>query len=345
MMILLTQGLAGSAVYLMLGLGLVLIFSVTRVIFVPLGSIAVFAALSLAAMENGQTPPAINLVVLLVVLALVLEVVHLWRVQALKRLPRSLLSWGVIPLLPCAYTVWAMGQDAQGLRIIAAVVLVIPLGPLIERVVFRPIARSSVLRLLIVALIVEFVVEGFALLWFGPNGIRTKASLDGSVAITANWIVDYQAMLIIVVAIVLSLLFYGGLQKTKLGKVLHATASNPTGARLVGIRPGFTATMAHSVAGTLAGIVGILISSTITIYYNSGLMLTLKAFVAAILAGLESYLLTIVGALVVGVPEVFAAFWNSAWQNVIVFGLLIPILAIRAAFSSHGDEDDEEEDA
>lgn len=47
-LILVTDGLANGAVYLLAGLGLVLIFSVTRVVFVPFGDIAAFAALSLA---------------------------------------------------------------------------------------------------------------------------------------------------------------------------------------------------------------------------------------------------------------------------------------------------------
>ena len=51
------DGLANGAIYLLAGLGLVLIFSVTRVIFVPFGDIAAFAALSLAAFETGKVPP------------------------------------------------------------------------------------------------------------------------------------------------------------------------------------------------------------------------------------------------------------------------------------------------
>ena len=53
-LILSVDGLANGAVYLLAGIGLVLIFSVTRVVFVPFGDIAAFAALSLAAFETGR---------------------------------------------------------------------------------------------------------------------------------------------------------------------------------------------------------------------------------------------------------------------------------------------------
>lgn len=341
-MILLADGLATAAVYLIIGLGLVLIFSVTRVIFVPFGSIAVFSALSLGAMEMGRLPAAINLVCLFVALALVMEFVRLWRQQALRQLPRALLFWGVLPLLPCAFAAWATGQQSELLRVVAAVLLVVPLGPLVERVALRPVARASVLALLIVALVLDLILSGLGLLWFGPEGLRTKAALDGSLALSANLTVSYQTLLTISVALVLALMFYVGFQRTRMGKVLHATASNPTGARLVGIRPAFTATIAHIVGALLAGIVGVLISPVATIYYDSGLILTLKAFVAAIIGGMASYPLTALGALLVGVSESFAAFWDSGLKDAIVFGLLIPILVICSGISRHEESDEEE---
>jgi branched-chain amino acid transport system permease protein len=78
-LILLTDGLANGAVYLLAGLGLVLIFSVTRVVFVPFGDIAAFAALSLAAFETGRVPATIGMVAVLAVLALATEIGSLLR--------------------------------------------------------------------------------------------------------------------------------------------------------------------------------------------------------------------------------------------------------------------------
>lgn len=342
-MILLADGLAWSAIYLIIGLGLVLIFSVTRVIFVPFGSIAVFSALSLGAMEHGRMPASINLIALFIAVALLMELVAICRQRAWQRMPRALLYWLVLPLLPCALAWWATGQDSTALRVVAAILLAVPLGPLIERVALRPIARASVLSLLIVSLVLDLVLAGLGLLWFGPEGLRTKASLSGSIAVSQSLAVNYQTLMTIGVAIVLAVLFYVALQRTRMGKVLHATASNPTGARLVGIHPAFTATIAHAVAALLAGIVGVLISPVATIYYDSGLILTLKAFVAAIIGGLVSYPLTALGALLVGVAESYASFWNSGLKDAIVFGLLIPILVIRSGLAAHHEEEESEE--
>lgn len=342
-MILLADGLAWSAIYLIIGLGLVLIFSVTRVIFVPFGSIAVFSALSLGAMELGRLPAAIYLVGLFVGAALLMELRVLCRHRAWRRLPRTFLRWGLVPLLPCLLAVWATGREWEGWHVLAAILLVVPLGPLIERVALRPIAQASVLALLIVSLVLDLVLAGLGLLWFGPEGLRTKAALEGSLALSDSLAVNHQTLLTVAVALVLAVLFYLVLQRTRMGRVLHATASNPTGARLVGIRPAFTATIAHGIAALLAGIVGVLVSPVATIYYDSGLILTLKAFVAAIIGGLVSYPLTAVGALLVGIAESYASFWNSGLKDAIVFGLLIPILVIRSGLAVHHEEQESEE--
>src|SRR5919109_2668908 len=88
------DGLANGAGYLLAGLGLVLIFSVTRVVFVPFGDVAAFAALSLAAFEGGRTPATIGLVLTLALLATVTEVGSLVRHRRYRSIPRALLGWG-----------------------------------------------------------------------------------------------------------------------------------------------------------------------------------------------------------------------------------------------------------
>ena len=63
------DGVATGAVYVLIALGFVLIFAVTRVIFVPFGDIAAFTALTLAALETGQLPGTVGLVAALAVIA------------------------------------------------------------------------------------------------------------------------------------------------------------------------------------------------------------------------------------------------------------------------------------
>jgi branched-chain amino acid transport system permease protein len=344
-LILAIDGLANGAVYLLAGLGLVLIFSVTRVVFVPFGDVVAFAALSLAAFETGKAPATIGLVLTLASLAVLAELVSLVRQREYRRIPRALLGWGLLPALPCL-AAWAISGAAVPpvIRIVVAIALVVPIAPLVARVALQPIADASVLVLLITSLALHFLLSGLGLLFFGPEGSRTGPLADGAINLPGGFPLSAQVMLMIAAAVVLSALFYLLFERTVAGKALRATAVNRVGARLVGIRPARTALMAYTLASLLAGLIGVLVAPVTTMYYDSGFLIGLKAFVAAIIGGLVSYPLTAIGALAVGAVESFASFYSGAFKDVIVFSLLIPVLMLRSFMARHVEEDAEEID-
>jgi len=339
------DGLANGAVYLLAGLGLVLIFSVTRVVFVPFGDIAAFAALTLAAFETGRVPPTIAMVGALAVVAVAVEVTSLSRRGEFARIPKAVLQWGALPAVPCLLA-WLAARPGvpAAVQVAVSVLLVVPLAPLLARIVFQPIADASVLVLLIVSLALHFLLSGLGLLFFGPEGSRTQPLATGTLMLGEGFPVSGQIILMVASAIVLSGLFFLVFERTVVGKALRATAVNRVGARLVGIRPARTALLAYGCASLLAGLIGVLIAPVTTMYYDSGFIIGLKAFVAAIIGGLVSYPMTALGALAVGVVESFASFWSGALKDVIVFSLLIPVLMLRSFMSAHAEEDEEEVD-
>jgi branched-chain amino acid transport system permease protein len=339
------DGLANGAVYLLAGLGLVLIFSVTRVVFVPFGDVAAFAALSLAAFEAGRRPATIGLVLTLAALAVIAELWRALRQRDYAGIPRALLGWGLLPALPCL-AAWAISGQAvpAAVKIVVAVLLVVPITPLVARVALQPIADASVLVLLIVSLALHFLLSGLGLLFFGPEGSRTGPLASGALTLPGGFPLSAQVMLMIASAVVLSALFFLLFERTVAGKALRATAVNRVGARLVGIRPARTALMAYTLASLLAGLIGVLVAPVMTMYYDSGFLIGLKAFVAAIIGGLVSYPLTAIGALAVGTVESFASFWSGALKDVIVFSLLIPVLMLRSFMARHAEEEAEEID-
>ena len=192
------DGLATGAVYLLAGLGLVLIFSVTRVVFVPFGDIAAFAALTLAAFETNRLPSTIGMVVVLTLMALLTELASLVRRGEARRIPQAVVVWGLLPLLPCllAWLAARPGVPAAA-HVAAAVLLVVPIAPLLARVVFQPIADASALILLIVSLALHFLLSGLGLLFFGPEGSRTQPLVTGAVALAEGFSVSAQVLLMV----------------------------------------------------------------------------------------------------------------------------------------------------
>src|ERR1019366_5393952 len=141
-------------------------------------------------------------------------------------------------------------------------------------------------------------------------------------------------------AVFLLALFF---DRTIAGRALRATAVNRVGARLVGIRPASAGAVAFLIASGLAAISGILIGPVNTLFYDSGFVIGLKAFVGAIIGGLVSYPGAALGALFVGLLESYTAFWNSALKEVTVFAVLVPVLILRSALQ-HGEAGDAEGD-
>jgi branched-chain amino acid transport system permease protein len=340
--ILTIDGIASGAIYVLIGIGFVLIFTVTRVIFVPFGDIAAFTALTLASLETRHVPGTIGLVAGLAVIATAMDVVAKLSAGEAKLVPKSFLFYLLLPLVPVAI-VWmsAETQLPMFLRIILSIALILPIAPLLDRVAFRPIADASVLLLLTVSVALHFGLVGLGLLFFGAEGVRTQPLADVRFEMLGT-VIAMQTVFVVAAAFLFSALLYAFFDYTITGKALRATAINRTGARLVGIRPAAAGTVAYLLGSALAGISGILISPVTTIFYDSGFLISLKAFVGAIIGAMVSYPVTAIGAVSVGLLESFASFWNSAFKEVIVFSILIPVLLWRSLTL---DEDEEEAEA
>ena len=114
--LLMVDGITTGAVYVLLAIGMVLIFTVTRVIFVPFGDIAVFTALTLSALEARQAPGTVALVAVLAVVATVMEVAALARHGKARAVPTALALYLVLPLAVSGVVWAASGTESQSLR-------------------------------------------------------------------------------------------------------------------------------------------------------------------------------------------------------------------------------------
>jgi branched-chain amino acid transport system permease protein len=325
------DGLTNGAVYALMSLALVLVFSVTRIIFIPQGELLAFGALTLANLQAGHFPRVAWLLCTLGTIAFVFDAVSAGSPDRARRLTRSA-GWNLaLPLAVTAACFWAASRPLPfAAHVALTFACVVPLGPMLYRVAYQPIADASVLTLLIVSVALHLAMSGTGLLLFGAEGSRTPAFSDASFAI-GTLRLSGQSIAVYLCSLALA----GGLflffEHTIRGKALRATAINRVGARLSGISTEF-AGKASFLLAALAGVFsGVLIGPITTIYYDTGFMMGLKGFVGAIIGGLSSYPLGMAGALLVGLLESYASFYASAYKEVIVFMLIIPVLLWRSA--------------
>jgi branched-chain amino acid transport system permease protein len=333
------DGIVNGAIYALLALALVLVFAVTRVIFIPQGEFVAYGALTLASLQAGGTPGTLWLLLAFGVAVAALDAPAAWR-QGRARLA-GLLGWQLVyPVVIAALVLGAAPQNwPLALQVLLALALVVPLGPQLYRVAYQPIAEAPVLVLLIVSVAVHLALVGLGLLFFGAEGSRTPAFSEASFEV-GGLTVSGQSLWVIGASVFLIFALYAFFEKSLYGKALRATAVNRAGARLMGISTTLAGKLTFLLAAAIGALSGILIAPITTIYYDTGFLVGLKGFVGAIVGGLASYPVAAAGAVLVGLLESFSSFWASAFKEVIVFTLIIPVLVWRSLTTRHVEEEE-----
>ncbi|WBY02570.1 branched-chain amino acid ABC transporter permease [Ramlibacter tataouinensis] len=337
--ILALDGLTNGAVYALLALATVLLFAVTRVIFIPQGEFVAFGALTLAIMQTGKVPGTVWFLLVLAGAAAIADIYEgVAHKHSFARLGKQLAHTLAVPVVVSLLAIWAAPKGFPlVVQALVALALVTPFGTLIYRLAYERLASASVLVLLIVSVGVHFALVGLGLFFFGAEGFRNPSFWDASFSAGAITLTG-QALIILLASIALIVLLWLYFERTLSGKALRATAVNRLGARLMGISSNSAGRLAFTMAAFIGALSGLLIGPTTTIFFDSGFIIGLKGFVAAVFAGLSSYPLALVGALLVGLLESFSSFWASAFKEVIVFSSILPVLLWRSLRDPHGEE-------
>ena len=339
--ILMLDGTTNGAIYALLALALVLVFAVTRAIFIPQGEFVAYGALTLALLQTGKVPGTVWLLLVMALLAALLDAV-----ASLKRgLPAGPVAVAagkalVLPVVVTTITVWAAPRQLPLLlQSLLTLAIVTPLGPLLYRLAYEKLADATVLVLLIVSVGSHFALTGLGLVFFGAEGFRNPSFWDARFA-AGPLTLTGQTLIIFMLSAVLILALFLFFERTLRGKALRATAVNRLGARLMGISTSGAGKLSFGLAAFIGALSGLLIGPTTTMFYDSGFLIGLKGFVAAIFGGLASYPAAALGAIFVGLLESFGSFWASAFKEVIVFTLIIPVLLWRSFQHGHHDEEE-----
>jgi branched-chain amino acid transport system permease protein len=216
----------------------------------------------------------------------------------------------------------ALGCSIVGAGIIAM---------LIEKIGYRPLRfrNAPPLYLMITAMGFSVFLQNLSIITLSPN-FRTfpyvfslKPYTIGNVTIG-----KLDSMIFILTAVALTLLTIF-IYRSKLGTAIRATSYNPRVASLMGINPDFVIAIVFMLAGGTAGLGGVLFGMKYTAYPWMG-VLTIKAFIAAVVGGLGSLPGAVLGALLLGVTETFAAgYVSSSFRDLFAFTLMIIIIVLR----------------
>jgi branched-chain amino acid transport system permease protein len=212
---------------------------------------------------------------------------------------------------------------------IMAILIVLVSGALFERAAIHPARHSTGSAMIIITIGVAIAVRGIALFIWGTDPKMLPPFTPGEPFNLFGAVVQLQSLWAIGVAMISLIAMYIFFERTFMGKAVTACVINRFAARLMGIKPEKMSLLSISASAALGAIGGIIIAPISGASYEMGLMLGMKAFIAAVIGGLTNAPAAIVGALIVGLLESFTeGLWSSGYKDLVIFGVLLLVLFI-----------------
>jgi len=210
--------------------------------------------------------------------------------------------------------------------------LVALLGGILERAAYRPLRNASRLSAVVSAVGASIFFQNAILLIWGANYYVYPESMRPSIIIDLFGMgVPLIRFILIGASVVLMLVLYWFIHRTKTGTAIRAAAIDQSAARLMGINVNRIIALVFLIGPGLGGVAGVMVGLAYgQIDFNMGFTYGLKAFTAAILGGIGNIPGAMIGGLILGLVETLgAAYLTIAWKDAISFFVLILILIIR----------------
>jgi branched-chain amino acid transport system permease protein len=307
---LLAVGLAAGSIYSLVSLGYTMVYGIIELINFAHGDIFMIGTL--------------------IVLGLLQNVFHLTESSHLS-------GWSLIGVLVATCLV--------------AMLVCALLGVVIERVAYRPLRNAPRLAPLISAIGVSLVLEDIGKFIIGPADagapdvisrvhycIGPTDPIQGCLGMDITNI----EILVIVVAVILMVALQWMVTRTRIGRAMRAVAQDREAAALMGVNVDRIIASTFFIGASLAGAAAFIfmLYAQVTIF-NIGFELGLFAFTAAVLGGIGNLVGAMLGGLVIGLIRAMVTYipdkdipfglphGGVAWQDAIVFAVLILILVFR----------------
>ena len=232
-----------------------------------------------------------------------------------------------------AYVVVTLNGGSWPLAIVIGLVSAVLMGVVMERMIMLPVQLSgSRYAWIIATLAVSMIMASAFNLWFlDVDALRPTAMLTGELNIFGLQIGWQQGLTIaVVIAVVVA---YGEfLRRTVYGRAIRATAHNADTAVLMGIPVKLIIVLSFVIGTVITAVAGLLAAPVIFIAPASGLIFTIKGFIAAVIGGVGSPNGALVGGMTIGLLDtVVRSYVGGTAGNIAVFLALAAILVLKPA--------------
>jgi len=302
------NGLMAGVLYSLVALGFVLIFKSSGIFNYAQGVFALFAALTLVGIQNGQVPFA-----------------HL--INSIFGTNIHKFGWHVPSVLAIILTI--------GVMVLLAI--------LVERYILRHLVNQPDIILFMATIGLAYFLEGFGDIMWGSDLKKLDVGLPQGISetietATFNWLgYGFFVDKLDIVATAIAAILVTGLtlfsQYTKQGRALRAVADDHQAALSVGISLRYIWVLVWSIAGFVALVAGMMWGAKSGVQFSLSLI-ALKALPVLMLGGFTSIPGAIVGGLIIGVGEKLFEFSigpmiGGATENWFAYVLALLFLVFR----------------
>ncbi len=246
----------------------------------------------------------------------------------------------------------ALGQSADGLiargllgsgamepSLITALVVMLlamavcaALGVIIERFAYRPVRKYSRLTALITAIGVSLLLENGGQVVFGADPkFFPELFKKRNIELFGGASINSADIIVLIIALVLMIGLQLIVYRTKTGRAMRAVSFNLQSAKLMGINTDRIIMFTFALGSALAAAAGVLVAIRIPrIDPLMGILVGLKAFVAAVLGGIGNIPGAMLGGLLIGITETMVVgYLSPTYKDAVAFAILILILLFR----------------
>ncbi|MFT0548220.1 high-affinity branched-chain amino acid ABC transporter permease LivH [Allopusillimonas ginsengisoli] len=219
--------------------------------------------------------------------------------------------------------------------LIVAVAVTAAYGYAIEKVAYAPLRGGPRLVPLISAIGMSIFLQNWVAIGQGARDMAVPALVTGSVQFTLGTDFEvtapYSRIMIIVVTVLLMIALSLFIKYSRIGRASRACSQDLRMANLLGIDTNKIISFTFVIGAMLAAVGGVLIALAIgKLNPFIGFLAGIKAFTAAVLGGIGSIPGAMLGGVLLGLAETFAAAYiSSQYKDIVAFGLLVLILLFR----------------
>jgi branched-chain amino acid transport system permease protein len=205
------------------------------------------------------------------------------------------------------------------------------LGAGLYQVLFRRAVRMEDKNIsLLIAVGLMFLLENFMAVAWTPNPRSISTGYTSSSLTVAGLDVSFTRLMGFVMAMLSTVGVTLFLKRTLVGKAVRAASEDIEAARLVGISPHWVNTITFALGIGLSAIAGIAISTTYPFDPYFGFVFSLKAMIALALGGLGSVSGALLGGIILGLLESWAAFFISGgWADAVGYAVFLLVLLLK----------------